>query len=110
MNKSGQIWVITTTVETQAQAHQLAQTLVDERLVACAQIEGPIESIYWWENQRCQAAEWRLVLKTVSAAEPALRQRVLEIHPYQVPQWLVFTADCPHPPYTQWVHLTCTGK
>ncbi len=104
------IAIVTTTVAEQEQARSLAQTLVSEHLVACAQIEGPLESIYWWDGKLDHALEWRLVLKTTVKREPQLRQRVFELHPYEVPQWVVVVAQPLSTSYEHWVQQSCTER
>ncbi len=99
--------IITTTVATEAQAQSLAQTVVSEHLVACAQIEGPLESIYHWDGKLDRSIEWRLVLKTTVGREPQLRQRVLELHPYEVPEWLVVVTQPRSTRYEDWVKQSC---
>lgn len=106
MTSQAIVAIITTTVATQEQAQAMARTLVGERLVACAQIEGPLESVYQWEGTLECSSEWRLVLKTTIEREPQLRQRVFELHPYQVPQWLVVATQPQATAYEKWVQQT----
>ena len=67
-------------------ADRLAHTLVRERLAACAQVAGPISSTYRWQDTVEQASECYCHLKTTMKRLPALRARIRELHPYQVPE------------------------
>jgi periplasmic divalent cation tolerance protein len=77
---------IMTTVSSQEAAQRLAETLVQERLVACAQILGGVTSIYWWQGKIQQGGEWLCLFKSHQALYPQLEQRLLAIHPYDTPE------------------------
>lgn len=84
--------VALTTLPDRETADRIAATLVREGLAACAQVEGPVASHYRWEGKACREEEWRLVLKADPAREAALRERLHDLHPHRVPQWLVLGA------------------
>lgn len=88
MNPTVPITVLTTTVDSEAIAHTLAQTAVQQRLAVCVQVEV-IQSHYVWDGQMQSSAEWRLVCKTTPARAHALEQWLHSAHPYDVPQLLV---------------------
>ena len=77
---------VTTTLPDEAVAHQVGARLVEERLAACAQVLGPVSSTYHWKGRIEQAAEWYCHLKTTKTRLPALKKRIRELHPYEVPE------------------------
>jgi periplasmic divalent cation tolerance protein len=77
---------ITTTLPTQSAAEELGSRLVLEHLVACAQVWGPISSTYRWQGKVEQSTEWFCELKTTRARLPAVRSRIRELHPYELPE------------------------
>lgn len=81
----------------------LARAMVDSRSVACAQVSGPITSVYRWENAVQEDEEWRLTLKFLAAAEPDVRTVLDANHPYDVPQWVCIPAGSATRPYADWV-------
>lgn len=91
-----------TTVATSAQAHELAQQLVQQRLAACVQLHA-IESVYRWNCAVQQEPEWRLLIKTTEAAWPALQTAVLALHPYDTPALLAWPADRSSEAFAAWV-------
>ncbi len=97
------VFQVQTTVETRQQASQLARQLVQERLAACVQVLGPLESHYHWQGRLEQAQEWLLLVKTTAEALPRLQQRLVQLHPYDVPQVIALPIQAGHPPYLQWV-------
>ncbi len=84
-------------------AENIAEQLVLAGLVACAQIEGPISSIYHWKNEIEQDQEWRLILKTIHKNYKEIENLVLSIHPYDVPQILSFRIDNGYHEYLGWL-------
>ena len=93
--------IVTTTVATPADAHRLAQAVLQARLAACVQVQA-ITSHYRWQGALHQEPEQRLDCKTTAQAVPALLALLRAQHPYDLPELLVqplqASAD-----YTQWV-------
>ncbi|MBL7807799.1 MAG: divalent-cation tolerance protein CutA [Saprospiraceae bacterium] len=73
-----------TTHPDEATARQIANTLVERKLAACANI-FPISSAYWWQGAVQQDGEWVSILKTRLELEIALEKAVQELHPYETP-------------------------
>ncbi|ACG72426.1 CutA1 divalent ion tolerance protein [Anaeromyxobacter sp. K] len=84
-------------------AARLARALVEERLAACGNVVPAIRSIYRWEGSVHDEGEALLVLKTRAARVDALRARVLELHPYQVPEVLVLPVEAGSDAYLAWI-------
>jgi periplasmic divalent cation tolerance protein len=82
---------------------RLGRTLVEERLATCVNVLPGLASIYWWEGRIERASEVLLILKTVEARVSALRERAVELHPYEVPEVLVLEVGSGHVPYLDWV-------
>lgn len=99
---SDSLIIVTTTVASQQQAEELARQIILHRLAACVQSEGPISSFYRWNNEIETAVEWRLVIKALARDGEKLSRFVAERHPYEVPQWIVVTADQVSPGYARW--------
>ena len=84
-------------------AAALARTLVEEGLAACGNVLPGLRSIYRWEGEVQDESETLLVLKTTAARFEPLRERVVALHPYQVPEVLSLAVDAGHAPYLAWV-------
>ena len=76
---------VSTTVDSESVAEQIASALVEERLAACVQVLGPVSSIYRWEGVVTHATEWLCTAKTVEASLAALMARIRSLHSYQLP-------------------------
>ena len=94
---------VTTTVPDRALADRLATALVEERLAACVQVAGPIESAYRWQGRLERSTEWHCHCKTTLDRAPALQRRVRELHPYEVPEIVVVPLVDGDPSYLRWI-------
>lgn len=95
--------VLTTAVGDRETAERIADTLVRERLAACVQVTGPIASHYRWHGAVERATEWRLDCKTPSAHLNALERRLLELHPYELPECVVLPVLHGSDAYLRWL-------
>ena len=77
---------VITTIDTKEGAQKLARLLVEERLAACVQIIGPIESIYRWQGKIETAEEWQCVIKTKKDFYEKVEKFIKKHHPYEVPE------------------------
>lgn len=78
--------IVYMTAEKKEDAESISKKLVEDRLVACAQVVGPIRSIYWWKGDVEDSPEWLAILKTKSGLFERLIKRIKELHPYEVPE------------------------
>lgn len=94
---------ITTTTGDHAVAEKIAIDLVDRRIVACAQIGGPVRSVYRWQGKVEFAEEWVVDCKTTSQQVEATKQAITELHPYDVPEIIVVPITDGSPAYLEWM-------
>ena len=78
--------VILVTAPDETVAAELGRRLVEERLVACANVVPGLKSIYWWEGAVEEASEVLVLLKARGADVGRISKRVEELHPYSVPE------------------------
>jgi periplasmic divalent cation tolerance protein len=76
------------TVANKAEAEKIAQTLLKERLIACANIIGPVSSYFHWSGKIDCAVEFLMIMKSRSDLFGELEQRVRALHGYEVPEVL----------------------
>ncbi len=98
-----QILEITTTTETEAQAHELARRLIESRLAACVQIIPHVRSHYRWRGHVCDGQEYRLSIKSIPEREADILLMFEQHHPYELPEFLVATSHASSA-YAAWVH------
>jgi periplasmic divalent cation tolerance protein len=95
--------VALSTLPSLEKAAALARTLVEERLVACANVIGPIRSIYRWQGAVEDATEHLLLLKARAADVAALETRVRALHSYAVPEVLALPIRAGGADYLAWL-------
>jgi periplasmic divalent cation tolerance protein len=86
-----------------ATAERIARALVDEGLIACANLVPGLTSVYRWEGQVHADPEVLLLIKTRRENVPRLKERLPELHPYQVPELVVAPVEDGLAPYCKWV-------
>ena len=94
---------IVTTTPTKEDAERLARELVERRLAACVQVDGPIVSFYWWQGALKRAEEWRCLIKTRADLFGELEQAVRALHPYEVPEILALPVSAGNEAYLDWL-------
>ena len=95
--------LVLTTAPDERVAELLANTLVQERLVACVNILGGVRSVYQWQGKVDSASEVLLLMKTTRLALDALKQRLPALHPYEVPELIALRIDDGLPSYLAWI-------
>ena len=108
MNASAARVVLVTTPDADS-ARAIARTLVEERLAACGNVVPGLTSIYRWQGAVEEAAEALLMLKTSDDRLAALSERVIELHPYEVPEVLALRVDAGSQPYLDWIGESVRG-
>ena len=83
----------------------LAGALVDQGLAACVNILPGIRSVYRWQGKVCDDGESLLLIKTRADRVSELTEKILELHPYDVPEVLVLDVveGEGNPDYLKWV-------
>lgn len=97
-----------TTAASREVAESLGRGLVEAGLVACAQVDGPITSIYRWEGALETGMEFRLTVKFLAARATEVEAWLAAHHPFEVPQWICVRADAVSKNYLNWVRQTST--
>ncbi len=92
-----------TTLPADADAAEFGRTLIDERLAACVNLLPVMESVYRWEGKIEFEAERQLVIKTSRERVADLWDRVRELHPYEVPEFIVIPIVDGNEAYLRWI-------
>ncbi|HMI89121.1 MAG TPA: divalent cation tolerance protein CutA [Polyangiaceae bacterium] len=93
------------------QAENIARALVEERLVACVNAY-PVRSTYRWEGRLEVQSEITLMMKVSADGVGGLRTRLRELHPYELPEFIVLDVDVASslPAYVEWVRIESRGS
>lgn len=104
MAEEGRAYVqVTTTTDSRKEAAEIAKAAVTGRLAACAQLVGPIASVYWWEGEIESAEEWMVLFKTTADCFDDLAALITEQHSYDTPEIIATPIVVGSPEYLAWV-------
>lgn len=102
--------LVLTTAPDEDTAGRLARVLVEEGLAACVTRFPGARSVYRWEGKTESAEEVQLVVKTVRPMADRAVRRLVELHPYDVPEALVVPIEGGHPSYLAWIAAHSVGE
>jgi len=97
------IKVVLVTVPDADHGLSLARRIVQERLAACANVIPGVSSVYRWDGVVQEDPEALVLFKTTEAMLEELRERVMELHGYEVPEFVTLSVEGGHEPYLRWV-------
>jgi periplasmic divalent cation tolerance protein len=103
MDPSLDLVVVLSTVPDRETGVRIARTLVEERLIACANLAPGLTSVYRWQGEVRAEDEQLLLMKTRRARFAALAERLPQLHPYEVPELLALPVEAGLPVYCDWV-------
>ena len=95
--------LIYTTIASLEDAQALAQTLLNERLIACANLIPGMQSIYLWEEKVEQNTEVFILFKTTHALESTVYDRIRALHSYQCPALFSLTPSHQCSIFESWI-------
>ena len=95
--------IVLTTLSVSADAAVLARTLVEERLAACVNVLGEMGSWYRWKGVIEHDRERQVLLKTRRDRVPELEARLKQLHPYDVPEFVVLPIEDGGLAYLAWL-------
>jgi periplasmic divalent cation tolerance protein len=98
-----ELCVVLGTVPDAEVGRRLARTLLDEGLIACANVVPAVVSLYRWEGEVQEEGETLLLLKSRMELVPRLLERIPELHPYELPEVLALPVAGGLPAYCRWV-------
>lgn len=104
------VLLVLSTFPDRGKAQRIAEELVAGRFAACANVASAVDSFYWWKDEIETATEVLVYFKTTSARFAAFRERLRELHPYDVPEIVALSLEDGLPDYLQWVRENCEPK
>ena len=104
----GEIWLIRSMFGSKDEAFLAAKTLLEQKLVACANITPVITSLFHWEGMLQQEDEVVLLLKTSASKAQLAIQALQALHPYQIPSILAWPAILADAKFEGWVQEQTT--
>jgi periplasmic divalent cation tolerance protein len=91
------------TIPADIDAGPFAEGLVSTGVAACVNVLAPMQSTYRWQGTIETEAERQVLIKTTNSAVPALWQRIQDLHPYDVPEFIVVPIIDGNEAYLKWI-------
>ena len=95
--------VVVITTPNKEEAVKIVRILLKERLIACANILGPVSSLFWWQGKIDEENEFLIFMKSRKSLFERISERVTEIHSYDVPEIILLPIIEGSPPYLDWL-------
>ena len=95
--------IVLTTAGGREEALKIARGLVEQRLAACVNIVGPMESVYRWKGKVEEAKEWLLLVKTTAEAVEGVAAAIRALHSYELPECVEISIEGGSAEYLEWI-------
>lgn len=95
--------IVMTTAPSKCAAAEMAEKLVSEKLAACVNIIPEVRSIYMWKGKVCDEQEVVCILKTRGELFDKLKARIIELHPYDLPEVVATDITDASEAYLRWI-------
>jgi Uncharacterized protein involved in tolerance to divalent cations len=88
-------------------ARKISRELIENALVACANIVPAVESLYFWKEKVEESAEVLVIFKLTAARFSEFSKRLRQLHPYDVPEVIRLDIAGGSPDYLRWIGESC---
>jgi periplasmic divalent cation tolerance protein len=95
--------VILVTASSKKEAQKIAAVLIKQKLAACVNLVGKVDSIFFWENKLQKAKEFLLVIKSTRAKFGRIVKLIKSLHSYKVPEIIGLPIIVGDKPYLRWI-------
>lgn len=96
--------LVMVTTASREEAEKIARQLLNEKLIACANIIGPLHSFFWWAGKVEKAEEYILIMKSRLDLFERLSEKVKALHSYEVPEIIALPIIKGSKSYLQWLN------
>ena len=113
MSNREEMVIAWTTIPMEMDASEVARELVSARLAACVSVIRNVHATYRWEGKIEGDEEQILMIKTTRKCVRSLERRILTLHNYEVPEFVITVVSDGHGPYMDWVRdqsSDCPGQ
>lgn len=101
--------LVMVSVPAEDKGNQIARQLVEERLAACVKTLPGAKAVYRWQGKVEESQEYILLIKTASDRLSQVIERVVQLHPDEVPEVLALPVETAHQRYLEWVMRETRG-
>ena len=98
--------IVFMTASSKREAQKIVRTLLNERLIACGNILGPVDSEFWWQGKIDNTKEFLVLMKSDEKLFARLAKTIKQMHSYEVPEILALPIIKGWAPYLEWLNST----
>ena len=102
--------IVLCTTGSEEEARKIAHHLINQQLAACVNVLPRIESIYRWQGKIESSREFLLLIKTTAERFPSVRDAILELHSYDLPECISIEIDDGSSEYLSWIEDSTSGR
>jgi periplasmic divalent cation tolerance protein len=95
--------IIYMTCATEGEARRIVSDLLDKRLIACANISGPVTSLYRWKDKMEEGQEVTVIMKTRAVLFERVHEAACALHSYECPCIVSWPIEAGHAPFLAWI-------
>jgi len=95
--------IVLTTTATKKEAENITRNLLNQRLIACANILGPVSSLFWWKEKISRENEFLVLMKTSADLFEKLATTVKQMHSYEIPEIIAVPITKGEQTYLEWL-------
>lgn len=95
--------IVVMTSQNRQEAANIVRKLLEERLIACANIFNSVHSLFWWKGKIEEEDEVLVLMKSQQTLFKKLSERIKEIHSYDLPEILALPIAGGSPLYLKWM-------
>ena len=99
--------VVLVTAKDKKEAEKIARGLLEAKLIACANIVGGLQSLFWWQGKIDSSKEVLLILKTKKILFKKVLNQVKSLHSYQTPEIIAMPIVNGSVDYLTWIDSSC---
>lgn len=102
--------VVVVTTSSREEANKIVNALLNEKLIACANVFGPVSSSFWWQGKIDKAEEYLVFMKTEAELFEKITSCIKRLHSYEVPEIIALPIVKGFKPYLEWISNTLAGE
>ena len=98
------------TTSSKEEAEKIAIALLEKKLIACANIFGPVSSRFWWQDKIDEAEEYIVFMKTEERLFEEVAKHIKRLHSYEIPEIIALPIVKGSKPYLEWISKNLAGE
>ena len=95
--------VVFVTAKDKQEAQKIARRLVEDKLIACANIVDGVKSVFWWQGKTDEADETLLIMKSEKRLFKKIAAAVKALHSYDIPEVIALPIVDGSADYLKWM-------